>query len=304
MTASARYTMKVRVPGSTANLGSGFDTVGLALQMYLHVEAQPGGSGLKIEVAGNYRTGIPSDRTNLVYRYVAEHAGDAMPMGLRLRIENDIPLTRGFGSSAAAIVAGIAIGEWIRNGTPPERQRVIDAATRAEGHPDNVTAAVLGGLTVSATIEDEVVTNSLRIPYGVHIVVVFPDRELSTQKAREVLPLTIPRAEAVFNLQRLGLLLTGLFLNRKALLIHGVEDAIHQKRRAHLLPPMWDVLRTLNRDRGCLGAFISGAGPAIAAFTRDDGARLGELGVKTFKDQGIPAQYSVVAPDYLGLACE
>ena len=211
-------------------------------------------------------------------------------------------MTRGFGSSAAAIAAGISLGMWIRNGTPPERQPVIDAATRVEGHPDNVTAAVLGGLTVSATIGDQVITNSLRVPYGVEIVIVVPDRELSTQKAREVLPLSIPRAEAVFNLQRLGLLLTGLFLNKKELLIHGVADAIHQTRRTHLLPAMGDALSELNRDRDCLGAFVSGAGPGVAAFTSGSGLRLGEIGAAAFRAQGIQAEYRVIAPDYLGLA--
>jgi len=293
--------MKVRVPGSTANLGSGFDAVGLALQMYLNVEAVPGGTGLKIDASGVHDQLIPRDGKNLIYRYIAEYAGSSIPRGLQLNISNQIPLTRGFGSSAAAIVAGISIGLWIKNGTPPERQPVIDAATRAEGHPDNVTASVLGGLTLSAVIGDQVVTNSLRVPYGVSLVVVIPDRELSTQKARDVLPLSIPRSEAVFNIQRMGLLLSGLFLNKKELLIHGVADAIHQSRRTHLLPAMGDVLSELNRDRECLGAFISGAGPGIAAFTNSSGLRLGELGAAAFRSRGIPAEYRVVAPDYLGV---
>ena len=298
---TARHTMKVRVPASTANLGSGFDALGLALQMYLDVEATAGGSGLLIEADGLNAAQIPTDSSNLIYRLIAEHAGDGMPQGFHLRIRNGIPLTRGFGSSAAAIAAGIAIGMWIRSGTPPERQPVIDAATRVEGHPDNVTAAVLGGLTVSATIDDQVVTNSLRVPYGMDIVIIIPDRELSTQKAREVLPLSIPRAEAVFNLQRLGLLLTGIFLNKKELLIHGVADSIHQTRRMHLLPAMGDAVSALNRDRDCLGAFISGAGPGVAAFTSGAGLRLGDLGAAAFRSQGIAAEVRVVAPDYLGL---
>jgi homoserine kinase len=301
MTHSGRYTMKVRVPASTANLGSGFDTLGLAFQMYLEVEATPGGTGLRIEAEGVNVAQIPLDASNLIYRQIIEYAGEAMPRGLHLKIANRIPLTRGFGSSAAAIVAGIAIGLWIRNGTPPERQPVIDAATRVEGHPDNVSASVLGGLTVSSMIGDQVITNSLRVPYGVEIVIVIPDRELSTQKAREVLPLSIPRAEAVFNLQRLGLLLTGLFLNKKELLIHGVADSIHQTRRTHLLPAMGDAVQALNRDRECLGAFISGAGPGVACFTNTGGLRLGEIGAAAFRADGIPAEYRVIAPDYLGL---
>jgi homoserine kinase len=294
--------LRVRVPASTANLGSGFDTIGLALQMYLEVEAAPSaGNELRIEVGGAWPAGIPLREGNLVYRYMSKAAGDALPKGLTLRIINDIPLTRGFGSSAAAIVAGLALGDWIRNGTPPERQPVLDEAAKAEGHPDNVSAAVLGGLTVSATIDDEVISSSLRIPYGVNIVAIIPERELSTQKAREALPLSIPRAEAVFNLQRLGLLLTGLFLNRKGFLIHGVADAIHQNRRAPLFPPMGEVLKALNDHRECLGAFISGAGPAVAAFTLNAGPHLGELGVNTFRKLGVNADYRVLAPDYLGL---
>jgi homoserine kinase len=298
---TARYAMRVRVPASTANLGSGFDAVGLALQMHLEVEAIPGGSDLRIEARGLNASQLPLDKSNLIYRQMREQAGDSMPRGLSLRIDNGIPLTRGFGSSAAATVAGIALGLWVKNGTPPERQPVIDAASAVEGHPDNVSAAVLGGLTVSAVVGDQVITNSLRVPYGLEIVVVIPDRELSTQKAREVLPLSIPRAEAVFNLQRLGLLLTGLFLNKKELLIHGVADAIHQTRRTHLLPAMGDALGALNRERDCLGAFISGAGPAIAAFSTNGGLRLGELGAQAFRDQGIGAEYRVLAPDYLGV---
>ncbi len=301
MSRSARHRMKVRVPASTANLGSGFDTVGLAVQMYLTVEATPGGEGLNIEITGRDAEKIATDHTNMIYRYIAEHAGDAMPMGLNLKVHSDIPLTRGFGSSSAAIVAGISIGEWLKRGTPPERQIVLDAACKAEGHPDNVTAAVLGGLTVSAIIDEELVTNSLRIPEGLEIVAIIPDKELSTQKAREVLPLSISRAEAIFNLQRLGLLLTGLFLNRKELLIQGVQDQLHQNRRATLFPPMGETITRLNRERACLGAFISGAGPSVAAFTKGQGPYLGQIGVETITSMGDQAEYKVLAPDYIGL---
>jgi homoserine kinase len=293
--------MKVRVPASTSNLGSGFDVVGLALQMYLEVEAVAGGKELVVEATGAGADEIPVDRSNLIYRMIREHAGDAMPAGLYLRIRNGIPLTRGFGSSAAAIVAGIAIGCWIRNGTPPERQPVLEAGTKVEGHPDNVSAAVLGGLTVSAVVGSQVMATSLRVPYGLQIVAVIPDREISTQKAREMLPLTIPRAEAVFNLQRLGLLLSGFFLNKREFLFHGVGDRIHQTRRAPLLPAMGAVMNVLNEQRACLGAFISGAGPALAAFTEGEGAKLGRIGVEEFKRWDISAEYRILAPEYLGM---
>jgi homoserine kinase len=293
--------MSVRVPASTSNLGSGFDVVGLALQMYLEVEASVAGTRLEIEAEGLGAKDIPRDRTNLIYRMIQEHAGPALPAGLKLRVRNGIPLTRGFGSSAAAAVAGIALGHWIRNGTPPERPPMLDAATRVEGHPDNVSACVLGGLTVSAVIDEQVIATSLRVPHGIQIVVIIPDRELSTRKAREVLPLTIPRAEAVFNLQRMGLLLSGFFLNRKDFLIHGVGDQIHQRRRFPLFPPMGKVVQALNEHRSCLGAFVSGAGPAVAAFASGEGIRLGEIGVAEFKKWEVGAEYRVLAPDYLGV---
>lgn len=293
--------MKVNVPASTSNLGSGFDVVGLALQMYLEVEAILTGDALVIEAEGLGAKSIPLDRSNLIFRMLSEHAGDSLPGGLKLRIKNGIPLTRGFGSSAAATIAGIALGEWVRTGTPPERPPVLDAATHVEGHPDNVSACVLGGLTVSATIDEQVTATSLRVPSGIQIVVIIPEKELSTRKAREVLPLTIPRSEAVFNLQRLGLLLSGLFLNRREFLIHGVGDQIHQRRRFPLFPPMGACVQALNEHRSCLGAFVSGAGPAVAAFTAGEGIRLGEIGVAEFKRHDVAADYKVLAPDYLGM---
>ena len=296
-----KNTMKVRVPASTSNLGSGFDVVGLALQMYLEVEAVVEGEELVIEAAGLGADQLPADESNLIYRMIREHAGDTVPAGLRLKIHNDIPLTRGFGSSAAAIVAGIALGLWIKRGTPAERQVVLEAASAAEGHPDNASAAVLGGLTVSAVIDGQVEATSLRLPYGIEVVVLIPDREIETKKAREVLPLSIPRSEAVFNLQRLGLLLAGLFQNNRTYLYHGVKDRIHQGRRIHLLPSMGSVVKALNDHRGCLGAFISGAGPAVAAFTSGDGQKLGELGIEEFSKEDVASEARILAPDYLGL---
>ena len=123
--------MKVRVPASTSNLGSGFDVVGLALQMYLEVEASATGSQLEIIPEGLGAPEIPIDRTNLIYRMIVEHAGDRMPGGLKLRIKNGIPLTRGFGSSAAATVAGISLGHWIRSGTPRPRARLHHVVPRS-----------------------------------------------------------------------------------------------------------------------------------------------------------------------------
>ena len=179
-----RFAMRVRVPASTANLGSGFDVLGLALQMYLEVEAVPGGEGLEITNTGLGADELPTDRNHLVYRMIAEHAGDDLPRGLRLTVNNGIPLTRGFGSSASAIAAGISIGMWIKNGRPPERTPVLEAATRVEGHPDNVSACILGGLTVSGLVDDQVFATSLRIPHGIRAAIRPSCKTFVTRPAR------------------------------------------------------------------------------------------------------------------------
>jgi len=293
---------KVRVPCSTANLGSGFDVLGLALQMHLEVEVtQQETGGLTIVNKGEGAEELPTDETNMIYKLVSLYAGDKLPKNVRFEITNGIPLTRGYGSSAAATVAGVALGQWIAGGEIPGKQLVLNAAAKEEGHPDNVAPSVLGGLTISAMQDGEVLSGQFPWPEGVHITAIIPAYEMSTQAARRALPEKVPYGDAIFNLQRFGILLSGLFLGKKDWLKFGVNDRLHQDYRFPLLPGMKEAVDTLNEQPDCLGSFISGAGPGAIALANGNGHKLGEMAVKCFEEAGFEATFRMLAVDTDGL---
>jgi homoserine kinase len=183
--------------------------------------------------------------------------------GARLRCVNRIPLSRGLGSSAAAWVGGLLAANALL-GEPIDRDGLLAAATRAEGHPDNVAAALLGGLTVSCADGPRVTAVSLPLPAGIDWVVLVPETESSTHEARAVLPDVVPRADAVFNVQRVSLLLAALGAGRADLLDLAMQDRLHQPYRRRLFPWMEEVAAA-GRRAGALGCVLSGAGPCLLA---------------------------------------
>lgn len=249
----------VRVPASSANLGPGFDTLGMALGIYLECRYEPC-ERLRIEVAGRDAAFIAADETNLIWRTIASY--NAAP--LRLEIRNDIPLGKGLGSSAAALTAGIAIGnpDW-------SRERVMNECSRLEGHPDNAAACALGGVVASATTrEGATEAVSLPLPPGVAIALIVPDFALPTSKARAALPECYSRADAVFNLQRTALLVAALATGSPHALSTALEDVLHQPYRASLVPGLSEILAL--RAPGLLGCTLSGAGPSVLVFFEAD----------------------------------
>ncbi len=213
----------VRVPASSANLGPGFDTLGMALGIYLECWYRPS-DRVQIEVRGRDSASIAADETNLIWRTIAGYGCGP----LHLIIDNDIPLGKGLGSSAAALTAGIAIGnpEWTR-------EQVMNECSRLEGHPDNAAACALGGIVASATSRSGV-TEAVRLnlPEGISVGVVVPDFVLPTAQARAALPECYSRADAVFNLQRTALLVAALAMNCRRALSTALEDVLHQPYRA------------------------------------------------------------------------
>ncbi len=245
----------VRVPASSANLGPGFDTLGMALGIYLECHAEPA-KELRVEVSGRDAGCIPADETNLIWRTIARYNNAP----LHLRIHNDIPLGKGLGSSAAALTAGIALGnpDW-------GRERVMHECSRLEGHPDNAAASALGGIVASATTRAGL-TEAVRLPLpaGISVALIVPDFDLPTSKARAALPECYSRADAVFNLQRTALLVAALATGSTHALSTALEDALHQPYRAALVPGLPEMLA--HRTPGLLGCALSGAGPSILAF--------------------------------------
>ena len=261
----------VRVPATSANLGPGFDALGLALALYNEVTAAEADS-VSVRIEGEGAGRLPPNAHNVVARAVRhayEAAGRPFP-GVAVTCVNRVPTARGLGSSAAAWVGGLMAGNALLGG-PLSRDALLALAAGAEGHPDNVAAALLGGLTVSCALGDgRVATVSLPVPGGVRWVVLVPEVTSATAEARAVLPQSVPRADAVFNVQRVALLLAALQAGRLDVLGTAFDDRLHQPYRLKLFPWM-PAVADAARAAGALGCVLSGAGPSLLAAVRDDG---------------------------------
>jgi homoserine kinase len=259
--------VRVRVPATSANLGPGFDALGLALALYNEITASEA-DGVSVAIEGEGRGRLPRGGDNVVARGVRrayEAAGRAFK-GVALTCVNRVPTARGLGSSAAAWVGGLVAGNALLGG-PLSRDALLALAARAEGHPDNVAAALLGGLTVSCALDDDrVAAVSLPVPGAVHWVVLVPELTSATAEARGVLPPSYARADAVFNVQRVALLLAALQCGREDLLGAALDDRLHQPYRLRLFPWMREVVEAA-RKAGALGCVLSGAGPSVLAAT-------------------------------------
>ena len=258
-----KYT--VRVPATTANFASGFDSFGCALGIYNTYRIEPVEQGL-------YISGCPKrcrnerNLTVCAYRDVLQEAG--VPFGgLRLDISAQIPVSRGLGSSAAMIVAGVlAANEEL--GRPFDLQKLLQIATRIEGHPDNLAPALFGGMTASMMEGGMPDTVSYSVAESLRIVVCVPDFPLPTARARQVLPEMVPLTDAVYDLSHGAVLLKALELGDAALIRRAMRDRLHQPYRTALIPE-YDVVRSAALAEGALGFCISGAGPTLLALTDD-----------------------------------
>ncbi|MDP9765926.1 homoserine kinase [Deinococcus enclensis] len=255
----------VRAPASSANLGPGFDSLGLSVPLHTTLRVTPQAT-TEIVPLGEELRDTPADESNYLYRAMelaARRAGRPLPPA-RIEIETEVPLARGLGSSAAALVAGIVAGNELL-GRPLDQETVLDVAAREEGHPDNVAPALFGGIVV-ATL-DKLGTHYVRLDPPAHlgVTVLIPDFELSTSKARAVLPKEYSRADAVHALSHAALLAAALSVGRLDLLRHAMQDYIHQVWRAPLVPGLSDILEHAHRH-GALGAALSGAGPTVLCF--------------------------------------
>lgn len=294
-------TVKVCVPGTTANCGPGFDAVGIACTIYNELELTLIRDGeLTIEVIGEGQGVIPIDHQNVVWQaiqHVLTKAGQSC-QGAHIKMVNHVPLARGLGSSAAAIVAGlVAANAAIEN--PFSKQQIFEMATEIEGHPDNVAPALYGGITVSSVYQEQPQCLRFLPPATLNMVVAVPEFNLSTKASRQVLPETVAYQDAVFNISRTALLIGALCQGEFSHLQCALEDRIHQPYREQLIPGMRDVFKAAN-EMGAYGAAISGAGPCLIAFTQDNSEQIGKAMVAAFKENHIPAFYVILNIDTEG----
>ncbi|MBI4672389.1 MAG: homoserine kinase [Chloroflexi bacterium] len=255
---------KIDVPATTANLGPGFDCLGLALNWWNTIVVEPA-DALRVHVRG-LTEGIPADASNLTIENMQrlfDRIGKPLPP-MHVTMTNRIPIGRGLGSSAAALVGGLVAGNLLA-GEPLSRFELLELANESEGHPDNVSAALYGGFTVSAIQDAHVTCASVEPPRAWRAVLFIHDHALSTKFARKILPKKISRSDAVFNIGRASLLTFAFVTANPELLGIGTQDRLHQPYREPLVKGMPELLDAA-RQAGAAGAALSGAGPSLLAL--------------------------------------
>jgi homoserine kinase len=275
MTSIIGKKVTVKVPATSANLGPGFDTLGMALSFYdeLVVEAVSG-SGASVEVHGEGADEVATDESNLVVKSIAytfEKVGQKLP-GLKLIAHNVIPHGRGMGSSGAAVVSGIIAAKGLLEGVVEiSDEQLLRIATELEGHPDNVAPALFGGLTIAWEDESGPHHKKLFVHRGVSPLELVPSFKMSTALARSLQPESVPHDDAVFNVSRSALLIAALTQSPE-LLMSATEDRLHQDYRAAAMPET-DAIVKLMREHGH-AAVVSGAGPSVLVLASDPAQRL------------------------------
>ena len=297
--------VRVRVPATTANLGPGFDALGLAVGIYNVVTAEPA-SILSVRIEGEGETTLPRDEHNVVVRAIARvfQAMGCPAPPLRLHCVHAIPPARGLGSSAAAVVAGLMVGDALSGGALGPNG-VLALATEIEGHPDNAAPAVFGGLQ-SSVLSSEGKVYRATVPSNAlpYVALFIPDFPMPTREARAVLPASLSRTDAVFNVSRAALLVAAIASGRDDLLAVATEDALHQRPREAIFPAMPTLIKAA-RDAGALGAWLSGAGSTVAAFARaEHAASVAESMARKAGELGIAGRALAVPADIHGAQCE
>ena len=295
---------EVRAPATTANLGPGFDCLGMALDLWNRVgvlPVQPGPeNGPQVEVRGEGEDELASDASNLTFRamqFLFDEANLELP-SLRLVCHNEIPLSRGMGSSAAAIAGGLVAANAIC-GNPYSATEILEMAATIEGHPDNVAAAVLGGLQLVVSDGPQLYTAPIPVPEEIQAVLLIPDSRIATADARAVLPGQVSVPDAVFNLGRAALLVAGMALDRPEYLDVATQDKLHQPYRQPLFPAIKTIFAAA-RDAGALGVFLSGSGSTVLALTRGREMTVAYEMFEAARLTGTPARMEITKPTPLG----
>lgn len=272
--------ISVKVPASTSNLGPGFDCIGMALPIYNTItieETVLPGTGIEINVLNDNETAndlimdhMPMDENSIIYKAVEllYNSIGQTPSELKITVQSQIPIARGLGSSASVIVGGLLAANELL-GHPADEVALLSIATEVEGHPDNVTPSIVGGLVLTSLEDDgSVVYRKLNWPEEWQITVCIPDYELSTEISRSVLPKEVPMQDAIFNAKRLGMLIQAINTKDAELMKMALQDKLHQPYRMKLVPGLDKIMENLKHEENVLGCVLSGAGPAIIVISQ------------------------------------
>ena len=304
---NVNQTVELRNPASTTNLGAGFDCFGLALQLYLKVKGRidlDAPSPCVIELAkGNQNESLSRSADNLIYRtmaYTAKRQGRTLPP-VRLEIDNSIPVSRGLGGSAAAIIAGIKMFDLLCEASLSNDQ-ILRYATELEGHADNAAPSLFGGFAVNcAGGEPDVISLRHPWPADLKVIVVVPEIHLDTKLARAALAELVNHRDAVFNLQRAALFVAALSERRYDLLWEAMQDRLHQQKREKLVPGLAEAL-AVPKTPGLAGVALSGAGPSVVALATDNFTEIGSALSAGFERNGIATEVLQLEIDHEGIS--
>ena len=298
----AYETVTVRVPATSANMGPGFDALGMALSMWNRLRMRWGGPA-RVVVHGRGEGELPTGKTNLTYRAAQRlldeyGAGDA-----EVAIESwqEIPLSSGLGSSSSAIVGGMFAANALL-GFPADLPRLLELATEMEGHPDNVAPALTGGVTVAVQDGERVYAAPVPAPEDLQCVVLSPDVRVLTAEARAVLAPEVPRTDAVYNIGRAALLVAALTTNHPEYLRVATQDRLHQQAREGVFPAMKHIFRNA-ASAGARGVYLSGAGPSVVALTTRGERRAQTIGYEmadAADKAGVGGTFYVLEPTRAG----
>ena len=291
--------IEVLAPATTANLGPGFDCLGMALDLWNRLEVLPAALP-SVEVSGEGAGELATDTGNLTYRamqFLYAESGLELPP-LRLRCHNAIPLSRGLGSSAAAIAGGLVAANAL-SGNCYSANELLEMAATIEGHPDNVAAAVLGGLQLVVSDGPQLYTAPIPVPPELHTVLFIPETRIATADARLVLPGQVSVADAVFNMGRVALLVAGMALDRPEYLPVATEDKLHQPYRQPLFPAVKTIFAAA-RAAGALGVFVSGSGSTVLALAQGREMTVAYEMFEAARLTGVPGRLEVTTPTAKG----
>ncbi len=262
--------IRVRVPASSANMGAGFDTLGIALNLYSVVEVSQIESGLEIKTLTRGGTAA-SDKSNLIYRAmerVFEKVG-FVPTGIRIEQHSNIPMTRGLGSSSACIAGGMLAAN-VMSGRQLSYSEIADLAAKMEGHPDNIGPAIYGGLCISADIGDKAVVKSTKICHNLKFAALVPDFFVATRKSRVALPESVKLRDATSNISSALMFYQSMVSGDFDMLRYGVQDTLHQPYRKKYIDGFSDIFNK-TYEYGSLATYLSGSGPTIMSILSNDG---------------------------------
>jgi len=298
--------IKIRVPATTANLGPGFDCLGLALKLYLNLEIEEIEQGLVIEYQGEGAEKFSAKKKedtliwksiNLVLKRTHE---DIHKNGLKIKVLNEIPVTKGLGSSASAIIGGIVGAARLYN-IDLTNQKMLELALSLEGHMDNIVPALIGGLTLAyKTGQEEIKWTRIKTPLDLRIVLVIPEFTLNTRKMRKVLPHKVALPEAIFNLSRSALLINALQNSDWGVLAEAMEDRLHQPYRAPFIPGIEDMFSQIKKT-GLAGIALSGSGPSVVSLIKKGREEtISKIMKDAFLNAGIACRVLVLEADLDG----